>query len=107
MTNEHDEKTFAGIAYVLHLAGAMTGLLSIVGLVLNYLKRAPAGPVYGSHHDWMIRTFWWGLLWLVLSVPLILFFGLGWLLMGIAWIWYVYRHVLGLVRLLDARAMPG
>ena len=30
----------------------------------------------------------------------------GWLILGLAWLWYVYRHVLGLIRLANGESMP-
>ena len=51
------------VAYVLHLVGAVAGLTSIVGLIINYVKRDGYDEVFDSHHAWMIRSFWWAILW--------------------------------------------
>ena len=33
-----------------------------------YVKRGDtAGTMYASHFDWLLRTFWWALLWLAIS----------------------------------------
>lgn len=96
------------ITYVLHLLGAVTGIASLIALVLNYLKRDAPHPL-DTHHAWMIRTFWWAALWLVLGwfmVALIVLSPLGLLVGGLAWLWYIYRHVRGIIVLLDDRAMP-
>ena len=48
---------------MLHLVGAVAGLTSIVGLIINYVKRGGYDDVFDSHHAWMISSFWWALLW--------------------------------------------
>ena len=62
-----NERTFVLISYVLHLLGSVAGLTSIVGLVLNYLKRRGNDDSFDSHHAWMIRSFWWAVLWGVMK----------------------------------------
>ncbi len=100
------ERSLALVAYVLHLTGAITGLTSIIGLVLNYVwKRHRIGP-FESHHRWMIRSFWWALLGIVIG-SILTFVLIGWLILGLAWLWYVYRHIRGLVNLVGGASMPG
>ena len=105
MTAE-SERTVVLIAYVLHLVGSIAGLTSIVGLILNYVRQDHYGEPLNSHHRWMIRSFWWALLWLVIGFvtsPI----GIGWLILGLAWLWYVYRHVRGLINLANGESMPA
>ena len=64
----------AWIAYVLHAIGYLTAMmwLSIIGLVINYMKRGEAGAGFvDSHHGWLIRTFWYGMLWYTLSFAIL------------------------------------
>lgn len=64
-------KDVAWIAYILHAVGylSVTMLPALIGLLVNYLKRGEArGGYVDSHHAWMIRTFWYGSLWYVLSL---------------------------------------
>jgi len=99
------DRTLAVFAYVLHLVGAVAGVTSIVGLILNYVRRDRYG-VWDTHHRWMIRSFWWGVVWAIIGWCL-LFVGVGWLVLGILWLWYVYRHVRGLIALANNEPMPG
>jgi uncharacterized membrane protein len=92
------------IAYVLHLIGSVTGLVSIGALILNYMRRDQYGDALASHHRFMIRTFWWTVLWLVIGW-LTLFMLIGWAICFAAWCWYVYRHIRGLVALVNGEAM--
>ncbi len=107
------ERAVVLVAYLLHLvgsAGALPGLLALslpnlVALAMNYAKRAGAGSLLESHHAWMIRTFWWALPWAALG-HLTTGLAVGWLILGLVWLWYVYRHVLGLIRLANGEPMP-
>ena len=68
-------KDAAWIAYVLHAIGYLPVVMwpAIVGLIVNYIKRGHArGGYLDSHHGWMIRTFWYGLLWYLLSLGALL-----------------------------------
>ncbi len=51
------------VAYALHAAGAVGFFLGpLIGLIINYVKHdGGAAGFIGSHHRWLIRTFWWSL----------------------------------------------
>lgn len=60
----------AWIAYVLHAIGYLSVMMwpALIGLVINYAKPGDVrGGYVDSHHEWLIRTFWFGLLWYLLS----------------------------------------
>jgi uncharacterized membrane protein len=104
-----DHRTLVLICYLLHLVGAVTGVLSLVGLVLNYLKMGVSPPEFDTHHRWMIRTFWWAVMFSLLGGMLyitVLMIPVAALLWLVVWIWYLYRHIKGLLALLDRRPMP-
>ena len=74
-TGTATDRDAAWIAYVLHAIGYLTTMiwLSVIGLVINYVKRGDArGGFVDSHHDWLIRTFWYGMLWYVVSFAVLL-----------------------------------
>jgi uncharacterized membrane protein len=100
------ERTIALVAYVLHLVGAVAGITSIVGLILNYVRRGQYGEPLASHHRWMIRSFWWAIVWFVIGI-VTSFILIGWVICLFAWVWYVYRHVRGLIALANGESMPG
>ena len=100
--------------YLLHIVGLLlsAGLLSVIALIVNYLKRDEAtGTLYRSHMDWMIATFWWTVLWVVLLfVPMmvvtIFSFGLlAWVFL-LPGLWFLYRMIKGLLRLTEQRPVP-
>lgn len=91
------------------------GLLGIIGVIVCYVKRDDAaGTWVASHFTWLIRTFWWSLLWSVLGWITLL--TLGWILIGIPiavaiWfvsgLWVLYRVVKGYLTFKDSRALAG
>ncbi len=113
-TREQGLRRVCLIDYALHIAGPLLsmGVLSVIALIVNYIKRDDArGTVYASHMNWMIRTFWWTLFWIVVSfVPVLLLtiisFGLLHFLFVVPVIWYLYRMIKGVMRLNEGRAMP-
>ena len=112
----------ANIVYGLHTVSILAGLLtagativgafifsapSILAVILNYIFRGDARGTYlETHFSWQIRTFWFALLWLVLTyligMPLA-FFGVGFLILIVGvlvlGIWVAYRIIYGWVRL--------
>jgi uncharacterized membrane protein len=104
-TSIESDRTFTLASYVLHLIGAVAGITSIIGLILNYVKRGTSGEVLDSHHTWMIRSFWWAILWAVIGL-ITFFIGIGIAILSIVWIWYIYRHVRGLIALVNGEPMP-
>lgn len=99
----------------LPLIAPLFGLLGIVGVIVCYVKKdEAAGTWVASHFTWLIRTFWWSLLWAVLGW--VVMFTLGLILIGIpialaiwfvAGIWLIYRVVKGYLIFKDSRPIPG
>lgn len=95
------DRTVMHLLYGLHtLAWFSAGAFAVIALVINYLKRdGETDGLYVAHHNYMIRTFWWTLLWLVLLSPLWLLLVLpGFVAYGIVWLWYLYRCIRGWLR---------
>lgn len=91
--------------YALHIASPIISLmsLSVIALIINYVKLGDSrNTLYEGHMRYMISTFWWTALWLVVTF-LLTALTLGGLspLMLIPVIWYLYRNIRGLLRVLD------
>jgi uncharacterized membrane protein len=99
------DRTLVLVAYVLHLVGAVAGITSIVGLIINYVNRDRHDEVLDTHHTWMIRSFWWALLWGLIGIVTIIIL-IGWAILFVVWVWYIYRHVRGLIALTNGEPMP-
>lgn len=94
------------VLYGLHTVAPFTmWSLAVVALVINYIKRADEhDALYAAHHNYMIATFWWTMLWLVVTGPLWLLFVVpGWIAYSIIGLWYIYRVVRGWLRFNDGR----
>lgn len=104
-TSIESERMLVFVAYALHLLGAIAAVPSLIGLVVNYVKRGRYDDLFDSHHRWMISSFWWGLLWVCVGW-LTIFIFVGYVIWFLAWLWYVYRHVRGLVNLINGEPMP-
>ena len=107
---EDSLKTWGWVSYLLHLIVAVAAVvpgaqvsigLLVIALVLDLVKKDDAvGSWQASHFSWRIRSVLWaGVLYLV-TFPLFLLFYLPG---AIAWvvisIWFLYRIVLGMVRM--------
>jgi uncharacterized membrane protein len=100
------DRTIMHILYALHtVAWASLGTLAVIALIINYIKRGDeADPLYVDHHSYMISTFWWTVLWLVVTSPLYLLFVFpGVVAQGIVGLWYLYRCIKGWLRFNDHR----
>lgn len=100
-----DQRLIVLIAYGLY-GLALFGLLlpSIAAVILNYLKVDDSLPLYRSHHQWMIRTFWWALLWCVIGGVLAIVL-IGWAVLFAAWVWWLYRMLRGVLAVLENKVV--
>jgi uncharacterized membrane protein len=111
-----------GVAAVLSLAASglpviwpLGGIVGIVAIIMAHVKRSEAaGTWLASHYRWLIRTFWFSMLWGVIGV--IVFLLLFIIIIGIPiayaiWIattlWVLYRLIKGYLLFKDSRAVPG
>ncbi|WP_192359808.1 DUF4870 family protein [Mesorhizobium mediterraneum] len=87
--------TNALVIYILYLASLVIGVTGIVGIVLAYINRGKAGGFVESHYTFLIRTFWIGLLYALISAVLMMV-AIGFVLMFAAAVWFIARCILGL-----------
>jgi len=89
----------------------LTGWPSIIAVIINYAKRRDVrGTWLDSHFRWQIRTFWFGMLWVVLcAMFVVLTLGIGlliaWIPLAVVGIWFIYRILRGWLRLVDRQPM--
>jgi uncharacterized membrane protein len=98
-----NDKLAMHVVYVLYAASVVTALPGMLGVILAYLKRGEvAGSYLESHVTWQVRTFWtWLLMW---AIGVVLAFVLiGWLVIGAAQLWLIYRIIKGWLVLIDER----
>jgi uncharacterized membrane protein len=106
-----------GVAGVVSLASAgmsiapLFGLVGLIGLIIAYVKRGEAqGTWVASHFRWLIRTFWFALLWAIVGWLLVLTL-IGILISILIWavtsLWILYRVVRGYLYFKDNKPVPG
>ena len=120
------------VIYLIYLLSLFTGVPVILAVLLSYARLDESrGTLYHGHLRWMLRSFWWGLFWLVLGSALVLaglasaatyasndylqhdlrlfggwMGGIGMAVLGLNWLWVVYRMLRGLLNWNDYRRMP-
>ena len=87
------------------ISAGLFGAAAVAAVILAYVKRSDAsGTIYASHLDWVIKTFWWGLLWVVLSGLLTAIF-IGWVTGIVALVWIIHRLIKGWLALAAGQAL--
>lgn len=102
------DRQLVHVLYAMHtLAWLTLGVLAVIAVMVNYIRRGDEPDLlFRAHHDWMIRTFWWTLAWLVVTSPLYLLFILpGVLAHTLVGLWYLYRCLRGWIHFKDG-ALP-
>lgn len=86
------------MVYILYLAGFVTGITVLIGLIIAYLQRDHTDPICRTHFQFQIRTFWIGLVYLFIGA-LTLHFVVGAFILIWWCIWTIIRCVKGLLAL--------
>jgi uncharacterized membrane protein len=96
-------RRLTALVYGLQAVSLVVGVTSIAGVIVNYLKRREvAGTWLESHFDWQIRTFWLSLLWGLAGLATAAFL-VGFLVLLVTAVWFVYRVVKGWTDLNEGR----
>lgn len=100
--------TLALTVYILYFIAYFTGITSLVGVIIAHVQSDGPDPLLNSHYRFQIRTFWIGVLYLVVGIALSV------VLVGIAvlfwwFIWSLVRNIKGMIALNENRpiANPG
>ncbi|WP_417462047.1 DUF4870 family protein [Kordiimonas sp.] len=92
---EDKDRTTAIIIYVLYLVGFAAGITAVVGVAMAHSK-ATHDPVWRTHFDYQVRTFWLGLATIIVGGILSLVL-IGYLILAWWALWTVIRVVKGLM----------
>lgn len=108
-TERQNLRLLTHVMYALHTASWFSaGLFSVIAMIINYARRSELpDDFFRSHFRWQARSFWFTLMWLLLTAPLFLLFFfpgvMAWTLVGF---WYLYRFVRGWWNFNENRPMP-
>ncbi len=91
------------------------GIVGIVAIILAHVKRSDAaGTWLASHYRWLIRTFWYSVLWGLVGAAffvVLLLVLIGPIIALVIWfvtaIWVLYRLIRGYVLFKDSKPVPG
>jgi uncharacterized membrane protein len=98
-----------------HVIAPLMGVIGIAGVIVAYVKRGDAvGTWVASHLRWLIRTFWFSLLWATIGWIVLLTLGLiligipiAMLIWAVTSIWVLYRVIRGYLLFNDSKPVPG
>lgn len=100
-----DQRQTALIIYILMLVPVVIPITHLVGLVMAYVSRDTAPDWLKTHYSFQIRTFWIGMLYLLIACVSCVIL-VGFLLVPAVVVWYIVRCALGLSRLMRSEAYP-
>lgn len=98
-----DAKKYTYAVYILQALFFVTVFTPVLGIIVNYIKDDDVRETWlESHFTWQKRTFWYGLLWIVLAnfVPLF-----GYPALAIVAVWLIYRIAKGWIYLVDGKVL--
>ncbi len=100
-----NERVVLLVTYVLH-GLSFAGITALIAVIINYvkIKEAQSAPIR-SHHRWLLRTFWWGILWAAICFALS-FVGIGLIGFLILGVWWLYRVIYGAINFFERKPMP-
>jgi uncharacterized membrane protein len=100
----------AVVSHGLPVVAPLLGVIGIVAVIVAYVMSRDAAGYVATHFRWLIRTFWFSLLWAALGVLLfITLIGIpvAWLVWLADSIWVLYRVIRGFLLLQEGRPAPG
>lgn len=99
-------KQMALVVYILYFISYVVGITAVIGVVIAHIEVGRADPYLRSHYQFQIRTFWIGLLYLVIGVILCL------VVVGIVvllwwFVWTLVRCIKGVLALNENRPIEN
>lgn len=86
------------LIYILYLASIVVGITGLIGLIMAYMSKDQASDVLKTHYNFLIRTFWIGLVGSIIGVVLMIVI-IGWFILIGVLVWWIIRCVKGLTLL--------
>jgi len=106
-TRSEVERNVLLVTYVLYGLSFFVGITAVAGVIINHVKMSDCGDrVARSHHRWLLRTFWFGVLWTLVCMALSMVM-IGLIGFAILWVWWLYRIIRGALAFAEHRPMPG
>lgn len=94
------------LVYILFLVNILVPFLGIIGVVMAYVNKDDVPEWLQSHYQFQIRTFWFGLVYVVLGWILAVLI-IGYFILFFTAIWVIIRCVKGMKYLDSHQAHPN
>jgi len=98
-----ENRLLAIVVYGLYLAALLScGIAGIAGVIVAYIKRGEAqGTIWESHFNNQINAFWVWFALVLVAIPSFLLIVPGFVLIGFAFLFFLYRAIKGLLLALE------
>jgi len=104
-TDDSENRKYVFLVYILQALSFVLLVTAIAGVIINYIKDDDVrGSWLESHFLWQKRTFWYGLLWIVLGT-LTMAVLIGYVVLTVTTFWLIYRIAKGWIYLVDNKPM--
>src|SRR5712671_2566537 len=94
------------VVYILYFAAYFTGLTGLIGVIIAHVQVDSADELLRAHYRFQIRTFWIGLLYLVVGT-ILLFVVIGIAVLFWWFVWSLVRNVKGVLALNENRPIAN
>ena len=94
------------IVYILYFAAYFTGITGLIGVIIAHVQVDSADELLRTHYRFQIRTFWIGLLYLVVGT-ILLFVVIGIAVLFWWFVWSLVRNVKGVLALNESRPIAN
>jgi len=101
-----DDRGLAFTVYILYFFGYFTGLTALIGVVIAHLQAPSTESAMKTHYTFQIRTFWVGLLYVLVGAAL-LFHIIGGFILLWAFVWSLVRNIKGILALNRNEPIPN
>ncbi len=99
-------RQLALIVYILYFVAYFTGITALVGVIIAHIQVGSADPMLSTHYRFQIRTFWIGLLYIVIGT--ILTFAVVGIVVLFWWfVWSLVRNIKGALALNESRPIAN
>lgn len=106
MTEKNPDQQSVVLAYILFALSVIFPPSSIAGVIVTHIKIGEVqNETCRSHHRWLMRTFWFGVLWAIIGFVTFPLMGIGYLVWLASAIWFLYRMVRGWLNYSENKAM--
>jgi len=90
--------SIAKVIYILLIVSTIIGISGIIAVVMSYVNNDDTDDWLQTHYRFQIRTFWIGLLYLVIGAATFQFV-IGYLILLLTFFWLIIRCAKGLKQL--------